>query len=219
VKEGDSRGFRERIIKLVMTTCWPRIAHTPELAKKYAKDIGLTPELLLEARRRLDGEKKRRHLEPVKGIKTNERTFPQLEIDMPEEVWNDWRDWCERQHAMPNAIMRGLLHGYLLGSWEPKWLSSHWRYKGKYTPTSFRLWEEANKAAWPFRERVLIPRGAKDALMLRAERINKSTRAIMRGLVLEVLEGRMRIVEPMDSRSMFNDPMRYLKHIEVKSVE
>lgn len=202
-------GFRLRIVRLLRTTAWPGECHNEELLKKHAAALGVAPELLAEARR-LDVEERRaRGLKPTESEKTNERDYPQLEIDMPEVVWRDWHLLAERRHLHPNAMMRGLLQDYLLGKTEPATIDVHWEYKGKRYLLNKRQWEEAHHRAWPFRERVFVTRGATEALGIRAKRIHQSRAAILRGLVLELLAGK-RMPRPLEARAMYDDPLRYV---------
>jgi hypothetical protein len=205
--------FRRRLIRLVATTSWPEEGKTADEVAGHAVRLGLQPDILIAARAVVEEGRSARGLKPFQGRKTNEKDHPQLEIDMPEEVFHVWHAWCEHQQATSNAIIRGIIHAYLLGQWEPAWVSSHWRYKGTTLSVPRRGYEEAHKAAWPFRERVLLTRGAKGALKLRAGRTHTTPTAIVRGLMLEILEGRYRQVIPRDARAMFEDAERYMKHL------
>lgn len=209
-------GFRRRLVGLLATTTWARVGVTKEEIVRHAQGLGVAPEILQAARDIVDRERTSRGLKPVEGPKKTEAQFPQLEIDMPEKVFDDWHTWCDMQHSTSNALMRGIIHVYLLGDWEPAWVSRHWRYKGETLLVPRKGYEEKNRAAWPYRERVLVTRGAKNALIFRAARTNTNATAIVRGLVLEILEGRYRKVVPRDARSMFADTQRYVRHLNLE---
>ncbi len=206
--------FRRRLVSLLATTHWARIG--PEEVERHAKGLGVAPEILQAARDVVDRERKKRGLKPIQGRKVNEATWPQLEIDMPEKVFDDWHTWCEMQQSTSNALLRGIIHAYLLGTWEPEWVSRHWRYKGSTLIVPRRGYEEKHRAAWPYRERVLVTTGAKRALIFRAARTNTTATAIVRGLMLEILEGRYGNVIPRDARSMFADVQRYTRHLNLE---
>lgn len=208
-----AEAYRKHLLAALLTTRWPRIGQTDEQLQALAVELGLQPELLREAREAVNAQRAERGTTPVLGRKTNEKLWPQLEIDMPEKVFVDWHAWCERQCSNSNAMIRGLLHVYLLGRWEPAYLSVHWRYKGEPLAVPKNRYEREHKAAWPFREKVLITRGVRGALNVRAERMRLSAIAIARGLILEVLEGRRATVLPVEPRMMYHDAERYLRHL------
>lgn len=202
--------FRRRLTQLVSTTDWAHQADTPERVKEIAAALGIAEDILAAARRLVvDGLKTRGLKASLTGVKINERYWPQLEILMPERIFNDWQSWCESQHAKSSALLRGIIHAYLLGSWEPAWIASFWRYRGETLPMKLRAHRELNEGAWPWRERVLVTPGARGALNFRAKSSATTAMAITRGLVLEILEGRYKNVIPRDALSMFDDPLRY----------
>lgn len=198
-----------------MATVWPRINFEREgELERLSKALGVRPDVLQEASDRLDAEKRGRGLPTRKGMKNREKGFPQLELDFPEKIYDDWLTWCELRNGKSQALIRGLIHDYLLDTWEPEVLSSSWIYKNKVHVLGIRLWEEKHHAAWPYRERIFVTVGAKQALHFRATRQNISSRALLRGLILEALEGRTANIRPVDARSMYDDPLRYSKHME-----
>lgn len=205
-------GFRKQLIRQLATTAWAALGVTDEDIARHARGLGVAPELLKAAHDIVERERKARGLKPVQGQKKNERTFPQLEIHMPAELFDLWHSWCESQHCTSNALGRGLIHAYLLGTWEPAHLGQHWVYKGKVMTVPRKNYTEA---AWPYRERIFVTRGAKAALVFRARRQHTTMTALVRGLMLEVLEGRYRTVIPKDARSMFDDVDRYVRHLNL----
>ena len=202
--------FRRRLTQLVSTTEWAHQADTPQRLEELARSLGISVDILAAAREMVVGGRKLRGLKPPLSKKVDERSWPQLEICMPERIFNDWHSWCESQHAKSSALLRGIIHAYLLGSWEPAWVASFWRYRGETLPIQLREHRKQHGAlAWPWRERVLVTPGAKGALNLRAKVTATSPTAITRGLVIEILEGRYKNVLPRDAMSMFDDPLRY----------
>ncbi len=199
--------FRQRLVRMLLTTRWPREAVDEKKIALLSKKLGVRADVLREAR---DSSVQ----SPFKSEKPDLKTYPQLELVMCKEVWHAWRDWCESQYAEPNALLRGLVHFYLLGTWEPQWLAPQWRLKGKAYPLGdHKAYVKKHGAAWPYREKALVTPGAKRALTFRAERLHTGVSTLLRGLVLEVLEGGLRSVVPMNARAMWADVDRYTKHI------
>jgi hypothetical protein len=108
----------------------------------------------------------------------------------------------------PTAL-RSLVHAYLLGDREPV-LDRRWKYKDDYYPVvDQKKHRKENKSGWPWVEKALVPRGAMDALMRRAQRQGTHRPTILRGLVLEALAGRFTDVLAVSASAMFDDPDRY----------
>lgn len=199
--------FSRRLIKLVSTTTWAHQTETAAPAEPLSKELGVRPDILVAARAMVVEERRARGRKPPSGDKVNERGWPQITIYMPEKVFNDWHTWCESRKATSPALLRGILHAYLLGSWEPAWVQSLWRYRGENLPIQIR--DQRKKSEWPWRERILLTPGAHGALRFRASCAGSWPAEIVRGLVLEILEGRYLNVIPRDAKSMFDDPERY----------
>lgn len=119
---------------------------------------------------------------------------------MPPPVWHAWMDLCETSQAESSAALRDLLHRYLCSRKEPGRIEERWTVNG-------RLY----KARQPecIIEWFLVPKGARDALNVRAVSHGVDSHTILRGLVTDALEGRRRIERPIQSMAMFNDPKRY----------
>lgn len=204
----EADALRNAILRVLMASARVRNLSDATL-EALAVQIGTTEELLKEAKRRF-GKRRRGNT----GNKVNEKEHPQLEVDMPKEVHEQWLFWCERNCVEPNATIRGLLHQYLLSRWEPVWLNGSWRFRGKILKYDPVAWERKNKGAWPHRERPLVTKGARDALHHRAHRLGIPRSWIIRGLILEVLEGRLKEVLPVAARTMYSSAESYLGHLD-----
>ena len=68
------------------------------------------------------------------------------------------------------------------------------------------------KTRWPFSAQTEITQGAGRALVLRADVTGCTVRALMRGMVLELLEGRLkRVLMASAVQAMWDDETRYWK--------
>lgn len=200
---------------MLLATKWPSTDFTkPGERARVSALLGVTEDVLQEAADICANERRKKGLRTTTGVKRREASHPQLELDFPEVVYDDWLTWVELQASNSNALIRGVLHEYLLNDWEPEWLGSAWQYKGKNYVLGKSAWEAKHHRAWPYRERTFVTAGAKEALTYRANLQNVSATAIVRGLVLEALAGRIAYVRPMDARALYDDPMRYRRRTE-----
>jgi hypothetical protein len=100
----------------------------------------------------------------------------------------------------PAALLRSVAHHFLMHPFRPRRLSESWMYQGK-----------AIEPERPFRRiSTRITRGASIALERHAHRWNVTCSCILRGLVTEVLEGRLRKFKIIGFSEMFGDPDRYV---------
>jgi hypothetical protein len=121
---------------------------------------------------------------------------------MPEIVRVAWNEECEFRGVDGSALLRSLIHAYLMSDREPEQVLGYWLYKGR----TYRL-PKGNRNK--FAEKALITNGSWRALLRRCQRRGCSASAMMRALVLEVLAGEHRAVQLIDARTMFDDEDRY----------
>jgi hypothetical protein len=202
--------FRERLIELVIATRYARDPIKDENIDRIAKSIGLDPDLLLEARVRYRIQRRRDGFQIPMGRKRCGTRHYQIKCDMPEQVYRDWKHEAARRGVDSAALMRSIMHAYLLGSYEPGPLLRRWQYKGQDLTIPKKQWESTKgKGAYPYKERSLVTWGSMRALRLRAERLGHRPTAIMRALILEILDGKFPHVRLIDAQSMFDDETRY----------
>lgn len=207
----DDRSFRNWLIDRVMTTTYVRYVRlSDEKIAKFAKKLGVQTDVLVEARVRYVDECLSSGMQPAMGIKVRGSRHYQIKVPMPEPVFVAWKDYAERRGVDSQALLRSVLHHYLLGSAEPEHLLQRWVWKGRTLQVDERAWEKEHKGGYPFRERALITNGARRALKRRAERKGASVAALMRGMVLDVLAGKHPRVKIIDARTMYDDEERYL---------
>lgn len=203
--------FREWLVERVMTSAPARYAKlTDEQLKRIAKRMGVQVDVLIEARVRVVEQALQEKIQPPLGDKVRGSRHYQFKIAMPEAVFRAWRAHAEDRGVDPQALLRSLIHHYLLGSDEPTYLLRKWLWQGKMMESHERTWERTHKAGFPFRERALLTNGVKRALERRAQRKGCAATAIVRGLVLDTLEGKHPRIKIVDARTLYDDEDRYL---------
>lgn len=203
-----SQAFREWLAARLLGMRYATIRLSDDEIDPLAKQLGVDPDLLLEVRAQARvalhekglappmSNRRNRHLQRV--IDDSARLYQYL-LWMPPDVFAAWKEECERRGVHGPALLRSLIHEYLLGTHEPQPLKT-WVWKGK------RL---RGYRAHCLKEAAVIPQGAKRALMRRA--IGRGTQAtlIVRGLVMEALSGGHAGIPLVQAGMMFDDEDRY----------
>jgi hypothetical protein len=207
--------FRAWLISRLADTGYALRVCTDEERVVLAAQLGVEPAVLLAAHQ----ERQRRRAEAArtlvrKGSGGTDSDHPQVEVNMPSDVWEAWHDACDQAAITSSTMLRSIVHAYLQGDWEPEHLSRHWVLRGKVYEVAERRYHRETGKKWPYRERALITKGANLALARRAERKGVSKHAVLRGLILEVVAGRLASVRPIDATNMWNDAARYLRRPE-----
>lgn len=203
--------FREWLVERVMTSAPARYAKvTDEQLKKIAKRMGVQVDVLIEARVRVVEQALESKLQPPLGHKVRGSRHFQFKLAMPEVVFRAWRAHAEDRGVDPQALLRSVIHHYLLGSDEPSTLLRQWIWQGKTYVSQERKWEREHKAGYPFRERALLTNGVKRALERRAQRLNCTAAALVRGIVLDTLDGKHPRIKIVDARTLYDDETKYL---------
>lgn len=187
--------FRDWLIARIRLTKYATNIIPDERIDRVAMKLGVQPDVLLAARAEM------RILRAERGFLRNVR-YRQIEMTMPPEIWEAWKDECAFREIDGPALLRSIVHDYLLSSYEPKEPLRHWRFRGKLY---FASRQTRNSA----RERAGIPMGAIRALNARAGKTGATAHGIMRSLMIEVLEGGYRGVRIVDAKSMYDDERRY----------
>jgi hypothetical protein len=175
--------------------------------------MGVLPDILLEARilvrkRRIDAGR----VVPS-GDKKAKSDHYQFELLFPQEVFERWTDECETRGVKGSALMRSLIHTYLMGSFEPEAIANVWEYRGiVYPMVDVHKWAKEHGRRYPYRERSLIPQGARRALIRRADRLGVDPSMVVRSLILLCLNNRWAYpgtIGIIDSVNMYDDETRY----------
>lgn len=175
-----------------------------------AKRLGVDPDLLVEVRadarmaiyaRGLappaSNSKKHRQRSPF--ATEPQRRLYQYRIWMPREISKIWEGECRLRGVHGPAVMRSLIHFYLLGAREPA-PEPQWRWNGRFYALNRKV---------DLEERATLPHGAKRALMHRSQLQNVPAACVVRALILEAMRGEHRRLPPIQAAQMFDDETRY----------
>ncbi len=212
---GSQESFREWLIARVATTGPARRAISDDMIDGAAREMGILPDILVEARLRVLRERVSAGLRPVKNdAEYWKKKHYQFELLFPEDIFRVWKLECERRSLDGSALMRSAIHGYLMGSWEPRELLKHWVWHGIGYSVQPALYHKAHHSRYPFRERASMPLGVKRALERRASRMGVTSSCIVRGLVLSIVNGEWGqpgTFQIVDGQTMFDDEDRYAR--------
>ena len=179
--------FREYLVNLVAGTKWARRQGDLE---QISKHLGVRPELLQEARER----SKRRIVDTCAFV-----------LYMPEEVFKLWERTVALQGLKGGLLLRGLIQVLLVNAKVPTWTQNWWMLGGK----RHNMGNNKKGQNWPWKVKTLISRGADRALVQIADHHKTTKTSLVRGQVIDYLEGRARRVILMPSEAMANDPKKY----------
>jgi hypothetical protein len=177
-----------------------------------ALDMGVQPSVLIEARLNALRQRIAAGRPPPMGRKRAGSAHYQFEILMPEGVFVAWKNEAERRGLDGSALLRSMIHAYLLGSWEPPSLSKKWVWRGVGYKVNPAEWKKAHGSRYPFRERALITNAAKRCLVRRGLIQGAQPSTILRALVLASIEGTWATpgsIEIVDAANMYDDDKRY----------
>lgn len=175
--------------------------------------MGVHPDVLLEGRimarqRRLDAG---RNI-PAGTRRKGSRHY-QLEILFPPAVFEQWKQEAQNRGVLGSTLLRSLIHAYLMGSFEPDAISRVWDYRGiVYSLPNVHEWAKQHGRRYPYRERTYVPNGARRAMVHRANRLGVDPTAVVRALVLLMMNGRWAYpgtIKFVDPANMYDDENRY----------
>lgn len=192
--------FREWLIDRIATTSYVHRVLTDEQVTKLADEMGVAEDVLLEARVRYKLLRAQAGRQPPLGDKKSGTRHKQITIEMPPEVYEAWKEEVAARGFLDDtALLRSVLHSYLLTSREPSKISRQWHFEGRVLSAKHHSQ----------RCRPLITQGAHRALRIRAAKAGCRPYAILRGLVLDVIDGHYQGVPLIDAERMYDDEKRY----------
>lgn len=207
--ENDAAGavrFRRWLIDKLKASRWARTSD--EALSAMAKRIGVQPDLLAQAQRELDEDAKRRGRRRTQIGAPNRLRGKRrkVEVQLPERIYEDWVAYGKHRGMAPSLVLRGLIHDLLSGPRQPTKLERTCFYRGKkYQLTGYKY-----GVKWPFMAKTDVTEGAARALTLRAAATGTTVAGLLRGLVLDLLEGRVKRVTVISgANAMFDDETRY----------
>jgi hypothetical protein len=201
-----AESFRQWLLERLLGTRWARVALTDDQIDAVARRLGVSSEILLEARAQTKIVKHASGLPnaiSMAGRVAGEyRTYYQYHLFMPPVVWKAWADECKFREVKGSLLLRSMIHDYLSF---PRSVAPlrQWRYQDK----TYKMGEHGRTH---FLERAQIPHGAKRALEHRARQIGALPTWVVRALVLEALAGLHRDIRLIEATMMYDDESRYL---------
>jgi hypothetical protein len=124
---------------------------------------------------------------------------------MPPEIRRLLQGICDVRRISMHDLERAATHTLLLSGKLPSYSGKGWFYKGK------RYGVGTGKVKERLKEQFRISVGAYIALTRRAEINGATATGLIRGALIDVLEGRTKQLVYVDTSAMYNDPERYLK--------
>lgn len=186
----DSNQFRRFLVNLLTRTHWAKTETDPNV---LAPRLGLQPDVIVEAR----ALQNRRH-----SIETCAFT-----LQMPKSIFEYWNRTSEAQQAPGALLLRGLIQVLLSQAKLPTWTGKSWFFRGKRVALS----GIPHGKNWPWKQKTLISRGADRALAEIATHHKTTKTGLVRGHVIDYLEGRAPRLILISSEQMHSDPRRYTK--------
>ncbi len=200
----DQPTFRAWLVKQLTLTRWS--ARLDMADEALAEHLGVQVSVLLESRALREAELKKRGLGGrVKGKRRYVGTdYAELAVGMPRSIYDEWRAFCTARQVEPGTVFRSIIHHFLLHPARPPYTQS-WIFRGRLV--SMGPW--SSKGHEP-RARTRVTRGAQIALDTHADSWNLRPAALMRGLLIDFLEGKILKMKMIAFSELWGDPDRYL---------
>lgn len=198
--------------------------------ESMAERLWVHPRALREAQKELDEDRKRLGLSLVtvgSHAKGKVRPRPRTErkrfedfrslgdrkfrVDMPLRVHEDWTAYLQLRDVNRAVLLRSLIHALLTSSENPRWLGRGWVYRGRREVMEGYKAYTSRKKGWPYYALTVIPMGVHLALQRRAAVSLTTPTGLVRGQILELLEGRLTKISMINSTAqLYEDPDRYI---------
>lgn len=202
--------FRRWLIERLIATGFASREYSDRDCETVAVEMGIQPDVLVEARLDVLESRVKGKRHALTGPKRAGSMHYQYQLEFPEQLWPIWENEAARRGIKGSVLLRSLIHCYLCGSWEPEVVSKQWRWEG--IGYSIPHQRRQRGTLYPWRERALVPLGAKRALTIRAERHRASARSVVRSLALATMSGiwaRPGDLVIVDCTAMFDDENLY----------
>ncbi|HEX3850246.1 MAG TPA: hypothetical protein VHW01_04720 [Polyangiaceae bacterium] len=211
-KHADKLSFRDWLVQQLKVSCWGSVKG--ESQQDLAKRLGVTVEVLEQADDELAEEFLARGKVPRRlGRRAfNRSDYAPIAVTMPAAVHAAWTEFYETLRITPSALLRSLIHHFLLTKQRPRTIGKRWVYKRQH---------HTIKPKGRLHAKTRITRGARIALDHYAEAWNTTATGIVRGLVSDMLEGRalparLRVIAFAE---MWGDPARYWDGLPSESLD
>lgn len=171
---------------------------------ELAETLGVTESVLKEALalRRAAALKRGRAPKRLGKRSHGRADYAVVKIVLPVTVYVDWKEYLRVLRVSGAALLRSLLHRALLSGVKPASAGAHWMYQGKrHMGEGQRVTEMAE---------TRVTRGLMAALDHQSAHWNMPPSHIVRGVILDFLEGRTKKLQIVAFRELWGDPERYL---------
>jgi hypothetical protein len=209
ISKHRQNGFRAWLAGRLLGTKYATSPLADDEIDAAAKKLGVDPDLLVEVRAEARIALYEKGLAPPISNKPRKPRSPystepqrrlyQYRMWMPRGIAKVWEAECQLRGVRGPALLRSLIHHYLLGAREPA-PEPTWRWEGRLY--SFDREKDLE-------ERATLPHGTKRALMRRSKLRNVPASAVVRALMLEAMRGEHRALPPLQAAQMFDDETRY----------
>lgn len=206
----DAATFRAWLIEKVKRSRW--VTYKDDDLARLANRLGVQESVLVEAQRQLSASRKEQGLKDVTlgSRHARDATRTLVTLDMPESVHQDWVAYCSLRDLEQAVVLRSLVHTMLSGPENPTWIGRGWVYRGTRRLLSGYDKITETGRGWPWGASTSVTHGVVRALTVRADRCNSSKTALIRGAVIDLLEGRTTRLLMMTSPSgMWEDENKY----------
>jgi hypothetical protein len=179
----DESRFRAWLVQRVKHSRWTS-RNCTDLAA-VARRLGVQPDVLVDAQSALDAEQEAAGRTSSRiGQRYVQHRKPRVfTVDMPPVVFADMKAYCELRQVNPFVVLRSLVVKLLTGTAQPTWLGRGWLYKGQHYPSESHGVRHSVGTD--------VSEGAGEALTIRATVTGVSPSALLRGMVIDLLEGRV----------------------------
>jgi len=197
--------FRRWLVERLADSSWATVKG--ESLEELAERLWVHPDALRAAQEMLELRAKKNGRLPTRIDGKYDRPRQVELTTLPREVYDDWKAYCKARDLTTDVLLRSLVHHLLSRPAQPSVLSV-WIYKGK----RLKPCRDRNGATGRWSTSIVsrISHGAHQALVRRARNANVHMTAIVRGGIIDLLEGRIKqlhiIAHPRD---MWGDPARY----------
>lgn len=194
--------FRSWLIEQILAIRWsaPPTATVTEIALH----LGVQVSVLEEAQALAAERAKTRGRTPKPGKKRAlfRYDYGDVYAHLPPEIERDWRAYLAVLGIKSAALLRSLVHHFLVaGGPRPTSIARSWCYRGQVI--------QMKESGTP-QHRARITLGAETALIHYAELWGVKAMAVVRGLIIDLLEGRVTKLRIVAFGELWGDPDRYL---------
>jgi hypothetical protein len=205
----EEAGFRRWLLDKLKQARWVHLAGDD--IESVAKRLLIHPDAIRIAQRELNAQLRRRGRGALQiGTGRQRASRKAIELMFPKPIYEDWISYCRQRDLAPAMVLRSLMHALLSGESNPRWLGRGWRYRGQHLRMEGYTVKYRNKK-WPYVSKAWVSQGSVRALSARAAALGVKQTALVRGMVIELLEGRLHHFDIIGAASeMWDDESRYV---------